>query len=159
CEDDPVKPSTAILKAEENRKGDAAPSTAGSIRSKREDSPAKLRRRLLGDLDNIVLRALHKQASLRYAYVEQLSEDLRRHIAGLPVTTRQDSWTYRAGKFAKRHKLGLAATGLILIALLAGVVATLREARIAAVSEQRAEKRFNDVRKLANSLIFEVHDS
>ncbi len=154
CDEDPLKPSTAIVDPSAE-----ASLSACFISSKREDSPAKLRKRLRGDLDNIVLRALHKEALLRYASVEKLSDDLQRHLDGLPVAARQDFWTCRAERFAKRHKLGLAATALILIALLAGGIATLREARIAAAHEQRAEKRFNDVRKLANSLIFEVHDS
>jgi non-specific serine/threonine protein kinase/serine/threonine-protein kinase len=159
CDDDPIRPSIALLKQEESRQARGMSPAASIIRSKREASPAKLRKRLDGDLDNVVLRALHKEPSLRYASVEQLSNDLHRYLDGLPVTARQDSWAYRTGKFAKRHKLGLAAAVLISLALLAGGIATLREARIAAAHEQRAQKRFNDVRKLGNSLIFEIHDS
>lgn len=125
----------------------------------RESSPAKLRRRLSGDLDTIVLRAMHKEPERRYASVEQFAEDVRRHLDGRPVLARRDSWKYRAGKFATRHKLGVIATALILAAVLTGVAATIREARIAAANQRRAEQRFNDVRKLANSLMFEVHDS
>jgi tetratricopeptide (TPR) repeat protein len=124
-----------------------------------ENSPAKLQRLLRGDLDTITLRALHKEPQRRYASVEQFAEDIRRHLQGLPVTARRDSWRYRAGKFAVRHKLGVAASALVLIAVLGGVVATVREARIAAANERNAEQRFNDVRKLANSLMFEIHDS
>src|SRR5580704_15301554 len=72
----------------------------------REASPAKLRRRLAGDLDTIVLRAMHKEPQRRYVSVEQFSEDIRRHLNGLPVIARRDSWPYRAGKFAIRHKVG-----------------------------------------------------
>jgi len=125
----------------------------------REGSPAKLQHLLSGDLDTIALRALHKEPQRRYASVEQFAGDIRRHLNGLPVTARRDSWSYRAGKFAIRHKLGVAATALVLTAVIAGVVATVREARIAAANERNAEQRFNDVRKLANSLMFEIHDS
>ena len=124
-----------------------------------EGSPEKLRRRLSGDLDTIVQRALNKEPQRRYASVEQFAEDVRRHLEGLPVTARRDSWSYRAGKFAIRHKLAVTASGLVLTAVLGGVAATVREARIAAANERRAEQRFNDVRKLANSLMYEIHDS
>ena len=103
--------------------------------------------------------SLRKEPQRRYASVEQFAEDIRRHLEGLPVTARRDSWRYRAGKFAIRHKLGVAATALVVLAVVGGVTATVREARIAAASQRRAEQRFNDVRKLANSLMFEIHDA
>jgi tetratricopeptide (TPR) repeat protein len=124
-----------------------------------EGTAVRLRRRLSGDLDDIVLMSLRKEPLRRYPSVEQFAEDIRRHLDGLPVTARPDSWKYRAGKFVSRHKLGVAATMLVLVAVLGGVAATVREARIAAVNERRAERRFNDVRKLANSLMFEIHDA
>ena len=71
-----------------------------------EGSPARLHRRLTGDVDTIVLHALRKEPQRRYASVEQFAGDIRRHLEGLPVTARRDSWRYRAGKFAVRHKLG-----------------------------------------------------
>jgi non-specific serine/threonine protein kinase/serine/threonine-protein kinase len=117
------------------------------------------RRMLSGDLDNIVLKALRKEPNRRYLSVEQFSEDIRRHLEGLPVTATPDSFPYRARKFVQRHKLGAAAVALIVIVIAGGVVATLRQARIAERNRLRAEARFNDVRKLAHSLIFEVHDS
>jgi non-specific serine/threonine protein kinase/serine/threonine-protein kinase len=131
----------------------------GTPHSGPEGSAVKLRRRLCGDLDDIVLMSLRKEPLRRYPSVEQFAEDIRRHLEGLPVTARPDSWKYRAGKFVSRHKLGVAATALILVAVFGGVAATVREARIAAVNQRRAERRFNDVRKLANSLMFEIHDA
>jgi eukaryotic-like serine/threonine-protein kinase len=125
----------------------------------REGSIAKLRRRLAGDLDLITLKALRKEPQRRYVSVEQLAEDIRRHLEGLPVQAAPDSLGYRANKFVQRHAVGVAATIVILIAICGGVAATIREARIAAANERRAEQRFNDVRKLANSLMFEIHDS
>lgn len=124
----------------------------------RESLP-RLRRRLSGDLDDVVLMALRKEPARRYPSVEQFAEDIRRHLQGLPVIARKPSWKYRAGKFVQRHKLGMAATTLVLLAVAGGVAATIREARIAAANARRAEQRFNDVRKLANSLMFEIHDA
>jgi eukaryotic-like serine/threonine-protein kinase len=133
--------------------------SSGRVEHVRGRDSYRLRRRLRGDVDTIVLHALCKEPQRRYASVEQFAEDIRRHLEGRPVTARRDSWRYRAGKFAIRHKLGVGATALILMAVLGGVTATVRQARIAAANQRRAENRFNDVRKLANSLMFEIHDS
>jgi serine/threonine protein kinase len=160
CDTDPSRPSTVVLKPRMVRSGDTITTlNPEQVSSLREGSPAKLKRRLAGDLDDIVLMALRKEPQRRYASVEQLAEDIRRHVAGLPVAATKGSWNYRAGKFVARHKAGVAATAVILLAIVAGVAATVREARIADANAKRAEKRFNDVRKLANSLIFEIHDS
>jgi len=123
------------------------------------NEPAKLKRRLRGDLDNIVLKALRKEPARRYASAEQLAEDIRRHLQGLPVTATPDSVPYRASKFVRRHKAGAAATVLFALAVVGGVATTLREARIALRERGRAERRFNDVRKLANSFLFEFDDA
>ena len=133
-----------------------------------EEEPKRpgLVRPLPEDLDTIVLKAMHKEPGRRYASAEQLSEDIRRYLEGLPVSARRDTFAYRAGKFIGRHKTATAAAALIALSLLGGMAATLREARvarrqaeIAQTQRARAERRFNDVRKLANSLIFEIHDS
>jgi eukaryotic-like serine/threonine-protein kinase len=116
-------------------------------------------RRLRGDLDNIVMKALRKEPERRYATVEQFSDDIRRHLEGLPVIARPDTLLYRGSKFARRHRIAVIAAGLAVLTLLGGMAATLREAYIAREERQRAEQRFNDVRKLANSLLFEVYDA
>jgi eukaryotic-like serine/threonine-protein kinase len=74
-------------------------------------------RHLRGDLDNIVLKALQKGPARRYSSVEQLSEDVRRHLDGLPVAARPDTFVYRTGKFVRRHRLGLAAVAVLILAL------------------------------------------
>ncbi len=79
-----------------------------SVRA-REGSREKLRRRLRGDLDNIVLKALRKEPERRYTSVDQFSEDIRRHLEGLPVIARPDTFWYRGGKFVRRHKAGVIA--------------------------------------------------
>ena len=127
--------------------------------SARDTKPDKLRRRLSGDLDKIALMALRKDPRRRYSSVEQFSDDVRRHHEGLPVRAREDTLAYRGSRFVKRHKLAMAAVTVFVITLLGGIIMTMRQARIARAERARAERRFNDVRKLANSLIFEVHDS
>jgi eukaryotic-like serine/threonine-protein kinase len=159
CDSEPERPSTVVMRPVSKTAVESANVVVEQLSAVREGTTAKLRRRLSGDLDTIVRRSMHKEPSRRYPSVEQFSEDIRRHLEGLPVSARRDSWTYRAGKFASRHKLGVASTALIALAVAGGVGSTIREARIAAANERRAEERFNDVRKLANSLMFEIHDA
>jgi len=116
-------------------------------------------RELRGDLDNIVLKAIQKEPQRRYATVSQFSDDLRRYLDGQPVVARKDTFVYRAGKFVRRHRTGVAAAGLVFIALTSGAATTLWQARVAIEERGRAERRFNDVRKLANSFLFEFYEA
>jgi tetratricopeptide (TPR) repeat protein len=111
------------------------------------------------DLDAIVMKAMRKEPEHRYGSAAALSEDIGRYLDGRPVEARRGSAGYRARKFVRRHRVGAAAAVLVLLALAGGVWATLREARRARAAEARAERRFNDVRKLANSFLFEFHDA
>jgi tetratricopeptide (TPR) repeat protein len=116
-------------------------------------------RELRGDLDAIVLKAMRKEPERRYASAAALSDDLGRFLEGRPVEARRGSGAYRARKFIRRHRAVVAATALVLAALGGGAWATLSEARRARAAEARAERRFNDVRRLANSYLFEFHDA
>lgn len=113
---------------------------------------------LRGDLDNIILKALKKESSRRYLSVEQFSEDIRRHLKGLPVTARQDTWRYRAEKFTRRNPLVVGAISLAFLILIGGILATAYQARKANIEREKAERRFNDVRALANSFMFEINE-
>ena len=115
-------------------------------------SAASGRRELRGDLDNIVRKAMQPDPKRRYGSAGHFAEDVRRYLEGLPVTARKDTLAYRVGKFARRNRMGVVAGALILAALAAGAVTTLWQARI-------AEHRFNDVRRLAHSYLFEIDDA
>jgi tetratricopeptide (TPR) repeat protein len=128
------------------------------LRAVCETEPARPKT-LGGDLDNIILKALKKEPERRYVSVEQFSEDIRRHLAGLPVSARPDTFTYRASKFVRRNKVGAVAATLIFLALVGGILATARQARVARRERERAEKRFEEVRKLANNVVFKYHDA
>lgn len=134
---------------------------SAAAREKREGQAGDILRfaaRLKGDLDNIVLKALNKEPERRYSSVEQFSEDIRRHLAGLPVIARQDTILYRAEKFARRNPLVVGSAALTLVILLSGIIATGYQARRANIERERAELRFDQVRTLANSFIFEIND-
>jgi serine/threonine protein kinase len=135
CEVEPEKPSVAVLKDE-----------ALPIRLRQQQS-----RQIAGDLDTIILTAMRKEPQRRYPSAAELSEDLRRYLDGLPITAREDSFTYRFGKFIRRNRLGVAAGVLLAASLVGGIVATSVQAR-------RAERRFALVRQLANTILFDLHD-
>src|SRR5581483_554946 len=82
-----------------------------------------------------------------------------RYLAGLPVIARGDQLSYRAGKFWRRHRIGLTMSGLAALALATGMVITIREARIAEEQRVLAAQHFASVRKLADTFIFQVHDA
>jgi eukaryotic-like serine/threonine-protein kinase len=136
CEEEPQKPSAAIDDVEEAGTGSAV--TPQAVSERREGTPEKLRRRLRGDLDNIVLMALHKEPQRRYSSAEQLSTDITRHLGTLPVIARPDTAGYRAAKFVARHKAGVAAAALLIVTLSAGIAATAWQARVAAAQGKRA---------------------
>lgn len=107
----------------------------------------RLRRRLAGDLDTIVLMALRREPERRYASVEAFAADLRRHLEGLPVAARPDTWSYRAAKFARRHRAAVTAVAAAIV-VLAGYAATLtvnaariEEQRNRALEAERAARR------------------
>ncbi|HKX99052.1 MAG TPA: protein kinase [Steroidobacteraceae bacterium] len=123
-------------------------------------------RRLRGDLDNIVLMALRKEPERRYSSVEQFSEDIRRHLENVPVLARRDTLAYRAAKFVQRNKAATAAGALVVLSLVVGIVMTSWQAHrartqeaIALAEKARAEHRFDEVRRLARSVIFDYHDA
>ncbi len=118
---EPERPSLAVERVAAERASEAAGATRAAEDSRasgrgRDLGAAHLRRRLEGDLDNIVLMALRKQPARRYASVEQLSQDVRRHLEGLPVAARRGTVTYRMEKFVGRHRLGVAVAATLFLA-------------------------------------------
>jgi serine/threonine protein kinase/Tfp pilus assembly protein PilF len=140
CETEPEKPSTAIKRIEEITTGRGASRiTPEAVAEARREQPEALRRRLQGDLDNIVLKALKKEPERRYSSAAQFSEDIHRYMEGLPVTARKDTFAYRASKFIARNRVGLAAASMVFVAILAGLTASIWEARLAREQRDRAQ--------------------
>jgi eukaryotic-like serine/threonine-protein kinase len=160
CETAPEKASAIVLRTGQGLKNSTTPElTPAIVSAARDGTPEKLSRRLQGDLDNILLTALRKETERRYASVEQMANDIRRHLEHLPVSAASDTVGYRLSKFVARNKTGVTAAALIVLVVLAAAAASLYEAHRARQNELRAERRFNDVRALANSLLFDIHDS
>jgi len=156
-----IKPSVLLNRIDVEGQTDGSERvsrTAEAISQTRDGSVEKLRRRLAGDLDNILLQALRKEPERRYASVQEFSEDLRRHLEGLPVNASPDTLSYRARKFTQRHKAGVLAAAIVIITLLSATAITAWQARVARRERAKSERRFTQVRKLANSVLFEYHD-
>ena len=113
---------------------------------------------LRGDVDNIVLKALRREPERRYSSVEQFSEDIRRHLAGLPILARPDTFGYRAQKFARRNRASVTIAALLILALVGGIAATAWQAVRAERQRVLAEQRFGQVRQIANKVIFKYYD-
>ena len=113
---------------------------------------AQTARRLRGDLDNILLRAIAREPERRFASVEQFAEDLERYQKGFPVRARSDTLTYRAAKFIGRYRIASAFAIMAMVFLIGGIVVTAWQARV-------AQQRFQDLRQFAHSVVFDVNDS
>ena len=106
AEDDTLELARAIRESEP-----ILPSAAVTDRERRK--------RLAGDLDSIVLKAMRGEPERRYRSVEQLADDVRRYLEGDAVLARKGSWAYRTGKLVSRHKLPLAVAAAVLVLTLA----------------------------------------
>jgi eukaryotic-like serine/threonine-protein kinase len=104
---------------------------------------------LRGDLDTIILKALRKEPERRYQTARELSEDLERYLEGRPVSARADTVGYRTGKFVRRHRTAVTASLLVAASLIAGIVTTTWQARL-------AQRRFDEARRLIRSVIFDI---
>src|SRR3984893_6446588 len=129
-EQEPERPSTAVSQRADQTSPRFGPSRTGPLRNPRS---------LRGDLDNIVLMAMRKEPARRYPSVGQFSEDIRRHLEGLPVRARKDTVAYRTSKFVNRHRIAVAAAALVLLSLIGGFVATLIQVRTVRRERAKAE--------------------
>jgi len=142
CEAEPVKPSVAVVRPQGLPSGwtSAGRRSAGELSRARGEAPGRLARLLAGDLDNIVLKAMEKDPRRRYASVEQLSEDVGRHLAGLPVRARKPTLGYRLRKLVRRRGRELAAATVAVAALAGFLVDRELQQRQTARALTRAER-------------------
>ncbi|MEM1185200.1 MAG: protein kinase [Planctomycetota bacterium] len=150
CSTEPQRPSTAVSQAVTTRgPGDSVRTVSGEeIARRREMQLARLKKRLSGDLDNIVLKAMRKTPSHRYVSAEDLAADIERHLGGQTVNARPPTWDYRASKFIKRHKGAVVAGIAIVMSILAGTAATTSQWLRADAERADAEARYEHLREL-----------
>lgn len=158
-EEEPTKPSMAVLQT----RGEAATGTLVTpelVSKVRGTLPQTLRRRLRGDLDTIVLTALRREPQRRYGSVEQLVDDLRRHLDNLPIKARRPTVAYRTGKFMRRHALPVF-TGCVLVALILGFTTVIvRQAQQLESERDRVLEESFNARQVADFMVnlFEIPD-
>jgi hypothetical protein len=115
--------------------------------------------RLGADLEAILQKALRKEPRERYLTVEQFASDIRAYLDGKPVAARRGTLRYRAAKFIRRHRLGMAGAALLGATLAAGVGGIWWQARVANNERRKAEARSADLRQLSNSLLSELDEA
>lgn len=118
--------------------GDTTSAEAPSHVVARETGDARRAAALRGDLDTIVLTCLQTDPARRYATAAALKRDLERHLAGLPIEARPDSFGYRASKFIQRHRVGVGTGSFLVLALVATTVFSITQAQRAERESARA---------------------
>jgi tetratricopeptide (TPR) repeat protein len=133
CETAPTLPSIKVRRPQAlSTEADDVPPTSGTIARLRTTTVERLSRRLRGDLDNIVALALRKEAERRYRTVHEFAEDVRRHLASLPVLARPDTWHYRTSRFLRRHTAIAAMSASLVVLLISFAIAmSIQNRRIA----------------------------
>ena len=118
----------------------------------------RTRKRLQGDLDNILLKALEKSVERRYASVDALAADVRAFLSGHPVSARAASPWYLVRRFVARNRVTVLVAALGVVGLVVGLGLALHQMRASDAARQLAERRFQQVRQMAGSLVFNHHD-
>jgi eukaryotic-like serine/threonine-protein kinase len=160
CGTDPERPSAAINRVEDESGPDGPVHLdAATVSAARRETARSLYDRIEGDLDNVIMMALRKEPAQRYNSAQQLADDIRRHLNGYPVVAHSESARYRFSKCVRRNRVAVGAVTVGVCSLIAGVAGTAWQAHVAHIERARAERRFEDVRQMANSFLFEFHDS
>jgi eukaryotic-like serine/threonine-protein kinase len=147
---DPTRPSEIVATAGGNANQEDGNAT------RRVTTPEKLSRLLRGDLDTIIVKALKKNPAERYRAVTAMGDDLRRYLKHEPISARPDTFAYRAAKFVRRNRTVVALATLSVLAILAGLVGTLLQARTARIQRDFAFqqlKRSQEHDELLNFLL------
>ena len=137
CEQEPLKPSAVVLTDEKAVIPEATQKIDLSHEETRDKARRRLKKKLAGDLDMIVLMALRKEPLRRYASVEQFSEDIRRYLEGRPVIARSDTFGYRAARFLRRNAVAVAAAAVAALTLFGAAIFEQRSAARAAAERFR----------------------
>jgi serine/threonine protein kinase/tetratricopeptide (TPR) repeat protein len=137
-EAEPRKPSTRLSTVD---------ATTSAIGRQRSSDPRSLRRDLTGELDWIVMRALEKQRTRRYASASEFAADVQRHLQHEPVLAGPPGAGYRVRKFVRRHRVGVSFAAMALVLLVCGLVST----GLALLDAQEQRREAEAARGLADS--------
>ncbi|HEY8538868.1 MAG TPA: tetratricopeptide repeat protein, partial [Steroidobacteraceae bacterium] len=152
CITDPQRPSVAVRRAIETGPIEGQ-SNIAAIALARRTNPERLQRRLLGDIDAIVMRALRKEPEHRYSSVEQLQADIRRYLSREPVVARQGNWFYYSQRFVRRHAIGVGVSALFLVLVLAFAVTMSIQRQQIAEERDRATQESARAERVSNFML------
>ncbi len=162
CDIDPERPSTRVTKEESypGAKGETQAEIPSLLSKKRDVTIDRLQKSLRGDIDNIVMMALRKEGSRRYASVEQMSSDIANYLAGKPVEARSNTIGYRAQKFVARHPISALLSAMVVFFLFAfGATLVVKNNEISSALEtaNRERDKAQEITGFLSSL-FEVNN-
>jgi eukaryotic-like serine/threonine-protein kinase len=141
CVADPPRPSGNVARAMQSGPAEGEQAIA-ALAFARSVSPERLRRRLVGDLDAIVMRALRKEPQHRYSSVERLVADIRHYLDNEPVQARQGNWVYYTQRFVRRHTTAVVASvGFLIFLTGVAIVMSIQRQNIAAALERATHDR------------------
>jgi len=151
CHQDPPRPSTKVRSLGESSKDFAA---------RRNEEPQSLEQHLRGELDWITMRALEKDRARRYSSPSELAADLQRYLENKPVLAGPPSASYRAGKFARRHRFGVTVALAALVLLIGFAVTMALQARRIAKERDRANREAETATAISEFMtnMFKVSD-
>lgn len=155
CEQEAPPPSEAVA-----RTARESPQLLADIVTCRSSTPARLRKQLRGDVDNIIGMAMRKDTERRYSSAEQLAADLDRHLSGKPVLAAKDTWLYRTRKFVGRHTLAVAASAAAIVTLAAFATITFVQSQRIAYERDVATAERTRAEQVSSFLVelFELSD-
>jgi tetratricopeptide (TPR) repeat protein len=139
--------------------GKSLPQALSIIQTQSPPALGGIDARLRGDVETIALKALEKDRERRYAAVSDLSADVRRHLQGEPITARSYGALYQVSRLARRHKMAVGSLAAILIVCASAAVGMSVLYARSRRAELAAHRRYDDVRKLANTVLADVYDA
>jgi tetratricopeptide (TPR) repeat protein len=152
CITDPLRPSAAVKRARESGPLEGQ-SEILAVGAARKLTPDKLQKRLVGDIDAIVMRALRKEPQHRYASIEQLASDIRRFLTREPVQARQGNWLYYSQRFIRRHAFGVGAGAAFFVFLAAFAMVSAIQAQRIAAERDRAQQQSSRAEKVSSFML------
>lgn len=156
CETNPTRPSTAVLTIPDDESG----KTPEQVSTVRQTDPEQLQRLLRGELDIIVLKAMHKESERRYESAGHFASDINNYLQGKPVSAHPDSYLYRGQKFIKRHKIGVASTAIIILLIIGYAVTITYHSQRTQIALEQAEQETEKAEQVTEFMMdmFEASD-
>lgn len=159
-EEEPGKPSTVVTEEISSSTESTSATSPRQISLLRNLDPQALKKRLTGDLDVIILKALRKEPERRYGSVGAFSEDILRHLNQFPVSAQADSAGYRLRKFVRRNRTFVVAATLVMVSLAGGLAIAVWQAGVARQEAENARIEAQRAEELSEFLVglFEAND-